>query len=148
MWFQISFFFKRFHYRQNVQLRLGDEATKVPPSIFKEIGDKIPDSKIGSDGRYHGHCTELIEALEWTSLLNLTIKVEVEIKESSLDILAKHLIVKKSADSNECTLLIEDSQEENLWTLGYSFLDVYGVSIDTKDAQDKPQLLKFYLRYS
>lgn len=63
-------FFERPHNGQIVKLRLGNEATKVPPAIFNEIGRMIPSFTIGSDGRYHGPCTEIIKDGLTTLLLD------------------------------------------------------------------------------
>ncbi|CCI11467.1 unnamed protein product [Albugo candida] len=135
-------FFERLHRGQIVQLRLDDEATKVSPAIFSEIGDKIPSFTIGSDGRYYGLCTEVIKGPIPTLLLDLIMGFE----KSRVNIWAYHLIYKKSKDSNDCTLLIEDSHKQNLWSLGYSFFKAYAVLIDTVDAHDKSQLIKFYYK--
>lgn len=88
-------FSERPHSGQIVQLRLGNEATKVPPAIFSKIGDTIPRFTIGSDGRYHGLCKEVIKGPIPTLLLDLIMKFESEEKESSVNIWAYHVIDKK-----------------------------------------------------
>lgn len=125
-------FLKEIRRAQNLQFKFGNEATKVPPDVYKKIGETTGfELKLDNNGYYEVSCDPFFHSmlnrgsldhlLDWSMRLDAEFSLSLSVSESYVN-----------GNDGSCTLLFEDSGKENEWVLGSSLLKAYTVTAETK----------------
>lgn len=124
--FHITFLHSNYE-SQSLNIHLANEATQVPPETFSRIGVLLSARKIPwtlKNGRYKVPC-EIMHTrneYEFSADIELTFKLLWYVKLPFIIIMNPAHSVIENGDT--CTLLFENSNIENVWILGISFLRV------------------------